>query len=162
MGCKNNKCKIIRLQKEIEKLKAEQNSRTDAIRIDDKQIEYFLDQLTERMEWSTNRIVDESKPSYIPVCQPKESDGLSSVLKCFISFPIIVFGIAVFVFLFTYGDDYLKQGFSQQLSVVFMGILCLDCILIGIEVFKEKDRNYIVALFSALVSLVALIVALVK
>ena len=32
----------------------------------------------------------------------------------------------------------------------------------GIEVLREKDRNYIVALFSALVSLVALIVTLVK
>jgi len=50
----------------------------------------------------------------------------------------------------------------MQFAVVMMGILGFDCIILGVEVLREKDRNYIVALFSALVSLVALIVTLVK
>lgn len=60
------------------------------------------------------------------------------------------------------GGDYWVQGVSSKFALVIMGILGLDCILLGVEVLREKDRNYVVALFSALVSLVALIVALVK
>lgn len=43
-----------------------------------------------------------------------------------------------------------------------MLVIVVDCIILGIDIFKEKDRNYIISLFSALVALVALIVTLLK
>ena len=43
-----------------------------------------------------------------------------------------------------------------------MCVIVVDCIILGIDIFKEKDRNYIISLFSALVALVALVVTLLK
>ena len=75
---------------------------------------------------------------------------------------MLIVGAAIFYYLYQNALGYWEQGFSMQFAVVMMGILGFDCIVLGIEVLREKDRNYIVALFSALVSLVALIVTLVK
>lgn len=151
------KCKV-RKKTRISKRKPQ----TVTVRLDSEQQKQLLDDLTQRIEWSTNRIVDETKPCYISTNNEKQSDGFSFFLKCAIGIPIIIFGIAVFYFLIKNGGDYWVQGVSSKFALVIMGILGLDCVLLGVEVLREKDRNYVVALFSALVSLVALIVALVK
>lgn len=132
------------------------------VRLDAEQENRLLDELTQRIEWSTNRIVDEVKPRCIVDIPEKKSDGFSLLIKCVIGIPILLFGIATFYYLYQNASGYWDQGFSMQFAVVMMGILGFDCIILGVEVLREKDRNYIVALFSALVSLVALIVTLVK
>ena len=132
------------------------------VRLDAEQENRLLDELTQRVEWSTNRIVDEMKPHYIVNTPQKKNDGFSLLIKCIIGIPILIFGAAIACFLYQNAATYWQQGFSTQFAVVMIGILGFDCIVLGIEVLREKDRNYIVALFSALVSLVALIVALVK
>ncbi len=132
------------------------------VRLDAEQENRLLDELTQRVEWSTNRIVDEMKPHYIVNTPQKKSDGFSLLIKCIIGIPMLIVGAAIFYYLYQNALGYWEQGFSMQFAVVMMGILGFDCIVLGIEVLREKDRNYIVALFSALVSLVALIVTLVK
>ena len=54
------------------------------------------------------------------------------------------------------------MSWGHRIALFIVAIADFDCLLLGIEILKEKDRNYIVALFSALVALVALIVTLVK
>ena len=135
---------------------------TVTVRLDAEQENRLLDELTQRMEWSTNRIVDEVKPHYVVNAPENKSDGFSLLIKCIIGIPILIFGAAIACFLYQNAATYWQQGFSAQFAVVMIGILGFDCIVLGIEVLREKDRNYIVALFSALVSLVALIVTLVK
>lgn len=135
---------------------------TVTVRLDAEQENRLLDELTQRMEWSTNRIVDEVKPHYVVNAPENKSDGFSLLIKCIIGIPILIFGAAIACFLYQNAATYWQQGFSTQFAVVMIGILGFDCIVLGIEVLREKDRNYIVALFSALVSLVALIVTLVK
>ncbi len=132
------------------------------VRLDAEQENRLLHELTQRVEWSTNRIVDEVKPHYIVNAPKNKSDGFSLLIKCIIGIPILIFGIAIAFYLYQNAPGYWEQGFSMQFAVVMMGILGFDCLILGFEILREKDRNYIVALFSALVSLVALIVTLIK
>ena len=154
--------KIQMLERELSETKKKLKTQSKTITLDPEQLEDFLEQLTERIVWSTNRIVDETKPHYIATNTKERSDGFSLFLKLAIGIPIMFFGIVVFYLLFKNGAIYWTQDNISKFALVIMGILGFDCIMLGIEVLREKDRNYIVALFSALVSLVALIVALVK
>lgn len=151
------KCRVRR-----KKMVARETCRTITVRLDSEQENQLMDKLTQRIEWSTNRIVDEVKPRYIVSSPENKSDGFSLLIKCIIGIPILIFGAAIIFYLYQNAVGCWEQGFSMQFAVVMMGILGFDCIVLGIEVLREKDRNYIVALFSALVSLVALIVTLVK
>lgn len=135
---------------------------TVTVRLDVEQGNRLLDELTQRVEWSTNRIVDEVKPHYIVNVPENKSDGFSLLIKCIIGIPMLIVGLAIICYLYQNASGYWEQGFSMQFAVVMMGILGFDCIVLGVEVLREKDRNYVVALFSALVSLVALIVTLLK
>ena len=60
------KCKV-RIRTRISKRKP----RTVTVRIDSEQQKQLLDDLTQRIEWSTNRIVDETRPSPMIVPQKK-------------------------------------------------------------------------------------------
>ncbi len=135
------------------------------IRLDDEQVESILDNLTQRIECSINRAVGE-KPHPIlidPIEQRKgDIDGFSHFLKWIIAVPFFLLAISIIYFLFTKGGQYWAEGWAQRFALIFVAITGFDCFLLGIEILKEKDRNYIVALFSALVALVALIVTLVK
>ena len=167
-----NSIKVLRSQREkrIRTLEAElactrkmiEKNKTTCL--DEAQLTKFLDELTERIEWATNRIVDETAPKQV-VVQPAKTtntDGFSWLLKCSIGIPIMLFGIGLFIVLWQSANLYWAQGWNMRLVVTFLGITAFDCLCLGVEIFREKDRNYIVALFSALVSLVALIVTLVK
>lgn len=145
----------------MSQLKRELIEKSEIVHLDDGQVSRLLDELTQRIEWSTNRIVDETAPKHI-VVQPTNTDGFPWLFKCFIGLPIMLFGICLFVALWQSASLYWTQGWNMRLVVIFLGIAAFDCVCLGVEIFREKDRNYIVALFSALVSLVALIVTLVK
>ncbi|MBR4050708.1 MAG: hypothetical protein IKK09_09450 [Clostridia bacterium] len=154
--------KIQMLERELSETKKKLKTQSKTIILDQEQLDDFLEQLTERIVWSTNRIVDESTPCSMPAETSKQSDGISLFFKLAIGIPIIFFGLLVFYLIFKNGNLYWVQGNIHKIAIVIMWILGLDCVGLGIEVLREKDRNYIVALFSALVSLVALIVAFVK
>lgn len=151
------KCKVHRKKKG-----SDGTRQTVTVRLDAEQETRLLEELTKRVGWSTNRIVDEVKPHYIVNAPENKSDGFSLLIKCIIGIPILIFGAAIIFYLFQNAVGYWEQGFSMQFAVVMMGILGFDCLVLGVEILREKDRNYIVALFSALVSLVALIVTLIK
>lgn len=58
--------------------------------------------------------------------------------------------------------------FSNVLTLLFLGLLCVSALIFALllrgcanEVEREDDKNYIVAVFSALTSFAALVVALV-
>ena len=148
-----------------QKKKNTELQRRKTIRLDDEQVESILDSLTQRIECSINRVADE-KPHTImidPIEQRKgDIDGFSYFLKLIIAVPFYLIAISIIYFLFTKGGQYWAEGWAQRFALIFVAIAGFDCFLLGIEILKEKDRNYIVALFSALVALVALIVTLVK
>ena len=49
-----------------------------------------------------------------------------------------------------------------KIRFVFLMLDCLACIVLGISILREKDRNYLMSVFSALVSLAALVVTMFK
>lgn len=145
-----------------EKRKNSELQQHKTIQLDEKQISSFLNELTERIEWSTNRIVDETpRITSTPTEHPK-SDGISYFLKWIIAIPFFLFAIAVLISLQNLWGAMWDKGWPSRIGLFVVALAGFDCAAIGIELLREKDRNYIVSLFSALVALVALVVALVK
>jgi len=150
------KCKV-RKKSRISKRKPQ----TVTVRLDSEQQKQLLDDLTQRIEWSTNRIVDETKPSSVIVPQ-KKTDAFSKLVKVLLCGLFAGFGVLGFYTVFANWSTMYIGGFSNTVAIGILFLICFACIIIGVDIWREKDRNYLIALFSALVSLVALIVALVN
>ena len=132
------------------------------VRLDDDQVEGFLDDLTQRIVWSTNRIVDESPKTIVQSNKNIPQDGFSFVIKLVIASFFFVTTVAIFCLLYNVWNDFWSNGWINRIALFVVAISGLDCLFLCIEILREKDRNYIISLFSALVALVALIVALIK
>lgn len=159
---KEDRLQQLEMQLAEQKKKIAELQKQKTIRLDDEQVESILDSLTQRIEWSTNRIVNESIVVDSIEHRRNNVDSFSYFLKWIIAVPFFLLVISTIYFLFTVGRQYWAEGWSQRFALIFVAIAGFDCFILGIEILKEKDRNYVVALFSALVALVALIVTLVK
>ena len=149
------KCKV-RKKSRISKRKPQ----TVTVRLDSKQ-QQLLDDLTQRIEWSTNHIIDETNPTPQIVPQ-KKTDAFSILVKVLLCGLFVGFGILGFITIISNWSTVYVGGFANIVAIGIVFVICLACVIIGVDIWREKDRNYLIALFSALVSLVALIVALVK
>lgn len=153
----------IRIKAKIKENNSDKAKKQQTIKLDEAQVENFMNDLTERITWSTNRIVDESgKTVIVPNRTNKESDGFSILIKCAIGSVFFITAVLIAYFLFTSSAQFWNKGILYKTILFIIGVMGLDCLLLGIDIFKEKDRNYIVSIFSSLVALAALIVALVK
>lgn len=160
---KDNRIQFLERENAKLKKKNEELSTQKVISLNEEQVKNFLDELTGRIEWSTNRIVDEqAKPVVITQESNSRNDGFSFVLKCLIGVPFFAIAIAIIYSLCTVWGEYWNTGLASRVALFVVALISFDCIVLGVEIFREKDRNYLVSLFSGLVSLVALIVALVK
>lgn len=131
--------------------------------MNDAQIQSFFDELTKRIEWSTNKIIDEIPKSVaFHTVQKQPKDGFSLFMKCSIGVLFISFALGIAYGLWNIWEQYWNKGWMNRMALFIIAIAGFDCLVLGIEIFREKDRNYIVSLFSALVAFIALIVALVK
>ena len=164
---KRKKDRIQQLEIELEELKKKNVAlkRQKVIRLDDAQIESILDSLTKRIEWSTNKVVDEMQHPVVINSEEwrrDDLDGFSTLLKWLIA--ITFWGTAIWViwFLIVLSGEYWGEGWRTRLAIIIILMAGIDCLLMGVEIMKEKDRNYIVALFSSLIALVALIITLIE
>ena len=166
MGSKPSKSerkedRIQQLEQELLEAKKKLKNQTKVVRLDEEQVNIFLEQLTERIEWSTNRIVDETAPP--PTIVPlKKNDAFSQLVKVLLSGLFAGFGVLGFYSIFANWSTMYVGGFANTVAIGILFLICFACIIIGVDIWREKERNYLIALFSALVSLVALIVAFVK
>lgn len=55
-----------------------------------------------------------------------------------------------------------KNSFINDLAVIILIFISVCCIALGICIHRIKNRNYLISVFSTLVALTALIVALIK
>ena len=157
--------RLQQLEKELaeQKKKNAELQKQKTIRLDDEQVEGFLDDLTQRIEWSTNHIVDETPRSIIVKPQENQkSDGFSYFIKWSIAILFFTVAIAIVYSLYSIWGEFWDTGWANRIALFVVAISGFDCLFLGIEILREKDRNYIISLFSALVALVALIVALIK
>ncbi|MDE6019462.1 MAG: hypothetical protein K2H01_00480 [Ruminococcus sp.] len=153
------------LEREIANLKKKNTElqQQKTVRLNDEQLQGFLDKLTQRIEGSTNRIVDET-PRLITVQsqQQQENDGFSVLIKFIIASLFFAVAIVIAYSLYRAWGELWSAGWISRIVLFIVAIAGFDSFVLGVEILKEKDRNYIVSLFSALVALVALIVTLVK
>ncbi len=156
---KNNRIQALEKELVTEKEKVDEHFIT--IRLDPTQVDEIMNQLTERIEWSTNRIVDETDPHTPIIIKSKKADMFSSIIRWTLSFVFAGFGVGLIAILVANWSSYWTGGVNNisTFCVILIGLIST---VIGIDIFREKDRNYIISLFSALVALVALIVTLVK
>lgn len=156
--------RIRQLEKELseQKKKTIELQKQKTIRLDDDQVEGFLDDLTQRIEWSTNRIVDESPKTIVQSNKNIPQDGFSFIIKLVIASFFFVTTVAIGCLLYNVWNDFWSNGWINRMALFVVAISGFDCLFLCIEILREKDRNYIISLFSALVALVALIVTLVK
>ena len=154
--------RIQSLEKELAAERKKTSDQSITVRLDQSQVEELMDQLTDRIQWSTNRIVDETSPRSTPVIiREKKTDTFSSLIRWILSFAFIGFGVGLIVMLISNWSTYWIGGVYNisVLCVIFIGLISTA---IGVDIFREKDRTYVISLFSAIVALVALIVTLVK
>lgn len=157
--------RINNLERENAKLKKKnaELQQQKTVQLNDEQLQKFLDDLTQRIEWSTNRVVDEMPRTIsVKLQEQSKSDGISYFLKWLIAIPFFAVAIAIVYSSCGFGNCFWNTGWASRVALFIVVIIGFDCAALGIEILREKDRNYIVSLFSALVALVALIVALVK
>lgn len=153
--------RIQQLENELSEMREKLNANIQTVHLDDQQLDDLSQQITESIEWSTNRIVDESKPRTIIVSKNKH-DAFSCFIKIALCILFIGFCILGFYTLFRNWSTFYVGGFVNIAAIGTIILVFLACFAIGVDIWCEKDRNYLVALFSALVSLVALIVAFLK
>lgn len=133
------------------------------VRFNDEQLQCFLDELTQRIEWSTNRIVDETpKATVVDTTGNQSNDGFAYIVKWIIAELFFAVALVVAYSLYSIWGEFWSAGWINRMVLFSVAVIAFDCLALGVEIIKEKDRNYIISLFSALVALVALIVTLVK
>ncbi len=146
---------IQRLKKELieQKKKVAVLQQQQTVKLDENQMQAILDKLTDRIDKVTLSIETTHKP---------KMDGFSQVIKNVIAALFLGVAATTLVCLFLYGGESWAESGSNKIAMIGIGIASISCGMIGIEILKEKDRKYIISLFSALVALVALIVSIVK
>ena len=133
------------------------------VRLNDEQLQDFLDDLTQRIEWSTNRIVDETpKTTMVHATENQRNDGFSFIIKWIVASLFFAVSITIVYSLYSIWGEFWSAGWTNRIALFIVAVVSFDCFILSIEIIKEKDRNYIIALFSALVAFVALIVTLIK
>lgn len=159
--------KLQQLERELaaQKKKNAELQKQKTIRLDDAQLESIFTRLEQNIEWSTDRVVDEM-PRYVTTPQFGErknnSNFFSLILRVIIALIFFALGFSIVWVILTYGKQYWNEGLAKRFALIFVTMVSICCFILGVEILKEKDRNYVVAVFSALVAVVALIVAFVK
>ena len=160
--------RVQQLERELsmEKKKSQELQQQKTIRLDEQQMEQFLDELTKRYDWQTKAIVGEIQDKKMAVNvytgSRNRKDWFSVIVRIALSMLFIATGIMICYGLTKIWNSFWGKGWAEKASVIIMTLIAAVCVFIGIDIYREKDRNYIVSLFSALVALVALIVTLIK
>lgn len=162
---KNKDDQIRNLEQEIERQKKIINElqQKNTIFINNEQVQNFLDELTERMEYSTDKIIN-GMPKERAVYSTKDqsNDGLSFVIKLIIGLTFIAAALLIGYSLYKIWGEIWSGNWLNKIILIIFAVIPFDCIYLGVEIIREKDRNYIISLFSSLIALVALIFAIIK
>lgn len=155
--------KIEKLQNELDNTKTEleilKSNQNNPVRLDDEQLQEFL----YNINYDSEEIIDEIRRCNSTIQNSdNRKDTFSDAIRIGLAFLFIVFAIVLGYNTVTQWSALWSQGTSYRITLFFMCVIVVDCIILGIDIFKEKDRNYIISLFSALVALVALVVTLLK
>ena len=143
--------------------KKESNQKKDTltVQVTGEQIKLLFDEMLHNCEWSTNKIIDEIGRRPPIVVRDVKKDTFSTVLRFVLAGLFFLFGVGL-IGTVLHNWSHFWIGGANNIAVVcvlFVGAISCSC---GVDLYHEKDRNYIVSLFSAIVSLVALVVVIIK
>lgn len=155
--------KIEKLQNELDNTKTEleilKSNQNNTVRLDDEQLREVL----YNINYDSEEIIDEIRRcNSINQNSDNRKDAFSDAIRVGLAILFIIFAVALGYNTVTQWSTLWSQGTNYRITLFFMCVIVVDCIILGVDIFKEKDRNYIISLFSALVALVALIVTLLK
>lgn len=155
--------KIQELQNELNKTKEEldffKSNQDNTVRLDDKQLQEIIYNINFDSEEIADRI---SQCNSTNQNSDNRKDMFSAGIRFGLAALFIIFAIVLGYNTVMQWSALWNQGLTYRITLFFMCIISFDCIMLGIDIFMEKDRNYIISLFSALVALVALVVTLLK
>ena len=148
------------------KVKVHKRKQAQAVKIDKSQIESIKSDIVSLTEWSTNRIVDNLSDTIEFSNKSSEQDEsknslFADIIRWGLAFLFISVG-ALSIITVISKWSYFWTGGIQKICVIFIFEVSCICCALGVSIFREKDKNYIVSMFSALVALVALIISIIK
>lgn len=131
------------------------------VKLDDEQLKDMMEYLDRRMDNYSDRI---ARSGYSMPWDNKPGDAASKVFRWVMTILFVGFGSLLFLGLISkFGWVFAAPlNLARILATVMVSIIGIASIKIGIDIKKETDRQYLVSLFSALVAMAALVVALVS
>lgn len=109
---------------------------------------------------SEKELLEEIKIILKDATEPKK-DRFSQFVKISLAIAFILLGILL---LFTALIDFKilwGNTLIEHISYIILFILLFSLIPVGVGIYKEKDRNYIISVLSAIVSIIALIISII-
>lgn len=148
------------------KVKAHKRKQAQTVKIDKSQIESIKSDIVSLTEWSTNRIVDELSDSIEFSRQNTDTEKdksslFADIIRWGLAILFVTAGVLSVITIISNWSHFWTGGI-QKLCVIFIFEMSFICCALGVSIFKEKDKNFIVSMFSALVALVALIISIIK
>lgn len=159
--CNEQEQRIQQLEQEVEDLKRELENQDRVIKFDEQQIEKYFDKITNKLDVSTDRLCEEVNLVVKSMKEPK-TDEIANFLKLIIAGLSAIVSISIIIYIYNAWKLYWNNGCSGWYWLFVHISYCIAFCLLACEIFKEKDRSYIVSLFSAVVALAALFVTLYK
>lgn len=109
---------------------------------------------------SEKELLEEIKIILKDATEPKK-DRFSQFVK--ISLAIAFIGLSILLLFTALIDFKILWGNTliEHISYIILFILLFLLIPVGVGIYKEKDRNYIISVLSAIVSIIALIISII-
>lgn len=108
--------RIQSLEREITNLRKKnvEFQQQKTVRLNDEQLQGFLDELSQQIAWATNRIVDETPKTTIVHSQSEQNDNVLSIfMKWIVAIPFFVAAIVIACSLYNIWGELWGTGWSN-------------------------------------------------
>lgn len=133
---------------------------SNIVHLDDAQLQLLIGALSQSIDQASNKAIDDLSKA-LAQDKSKRNDVFSQVVRVILSCLFVGFGVILLIAIIARWST-IWTGGLQNFAVAIVLIYCAIFIVLGIDIFREKDRNYLITIFSSLVTLGALIVALLE
>lgn len=141
----------------------ESNNSNESVKLNDKQLELVLKEIRSMHENQNDQINKSLKEiGDLNLIQNKVSDNFSRIVRWTMFSLFIVIGIILTLGVLINICTLLSPNIFNNIAVIILLILGIILIILGFSIIKIDDRNYLISVFSAIVALAALIVAIYK
>lgn len=130
------------------------------VHLDDVQMQLLINAVSQSINQSSRKTVDELSKVLVKE-KAQRNDFFSLLVKVVLFATFFCFGVLIIGATILKWND-LWIGGLQNLAVVILLIYSIVFIVLSVDIWFEKERNYLISIFSALVAFVALVITLFK